>query len=516
MMSGTYDLRLVVLSYLVAVFASYTALDLAGRVSVARGSARPLWLAGGAVALGIGIWSMHFIGMLAFALPMSTAYDPITVLVSLLAAVAASLVALYTMSRPVARVGYLIAGGLSMGVGIAAMHYIGMLAMRMEAAISYDAPTVLLSLLIAVGASFAALWLAFTFRVERADVARWRWLKIASAMIMGGAIAGMPYTGMAAARFQSTEPVMTHTASISDLPLGIAIVAATCVVLGFTLLTSLFDRRLNVQSRAVDESSQRFQSLFQHNSDAVLTYDLHGTLLDANDAAVQLSGCSHAELIAGRFVHLLSSSDRAAVTALLQRAVAGTPQMMDLRITPVGREPVLLNTRLVPILISAQVVGVYIIATDITKRAMALDALTQSDAALRSALAQQQTLIATIQNLSTPVLPVHDGVLLLPLIGQITADRSEQIMQVLLGAVERHRARTVILDITGVSLIDTAVAAHLLQAIDAARLLGAASIMVGIAPEVAQTLVGLGVNLSAITIRSTLQDGIAHAIGTRH
>src|SRR5215212_275592 len=137
-MSGTYDLRLVALSYLVAVFASYTALDLAGRVTSSRGRVRKVWLLGGALSLGIGIWSMHFIGMLAFVLPMPTGYDLTLMLLSLLIAVLASAGALVAMSRPAARARHLLLGGPLVGAGIAAMHYTGMAAMRMEAAIGYD------------------------------------------------------------------------------------------------------------------------------------------------------------------------------------------------------------------------------------------------------------------------------------------------------------------------------------------------------------------------------------------
>jgi NO-binding membrane sensor protein with MHYT domain len=98
-MTGSYDHRLVVLSVVIAVMASYVALDLAGRVTSARGLARYLWLNGGAMAMGIGIWSMHYVGMLAFRLPVPVRYDWPTVLLSLLAAIFASAVALFVVSR---------------------------------------------------------------------------------------------------------------------------------------------------------------------------------------------------------------------------------------------------------------------------------------------------------------------------------------------------------------------------------------------------------------------------------
>src|SRR3977135_660996 len=119
---GSYDDRLVALSVFIAILASYAALDLSGRVTSARGWARVLWLVGGAVAMGIGIWSMHYIGMLAYSLPVRVFYYWPTVLLSLLAAIIASAIALFVVSRT--QMGVLRAGigGLLMGIGIASMH----------------------------------------------------------------------------------------------------------------------------------------------------------------------------------------------------------------------------------------------------------------------------------------------------------------------------------------------------------------------------------------------------------
>src|SRR5580692_11620440 len=129
--TGSYDYRLVALSVLIAVFASYAALDLAARVTAARGSVRFAWLLGGGAAMGTGIWSMHYIGMLAFSLPLPVLYDWPTVLLSFLAAVFASAIALFVVSRK--RMGLLaaLAGSVIMGAGIATMHYTGMEAMRL-------------------------------------------------------------------------------------------------------------------------------------------------------------------------------------------------------------------------------------------------------------------------------------------------------------------------------------------------------------------------------------------------
>ncbi|MEO7911119.1 MAG: MHYT domain-containing protein [Roseiflexaceae bacterium] len=510
-MSGTYDLRLVALSYLVAVFASYTALDLAGRVTSSRGRARALWLLGGSFSLGIGIWSMHFTGMLAFVLPMATSYDLPLVLLSLLVAVLASAGALVVMSRPTARARHLLVGGPLVGAGIAAMHYTGMAAMRMEATISYDPLLLALSIAIAIGAAMAALWLAFQFRADYDPTRRWQGLKFASALVMAIAITGMHYTGMAAARFTALAVPMSHASALSPLPLGVAIVGATLVILGFTLLSALFDRRFAAQSITLAESAQRHLSLFQYNSDAVFAYDLTGALLDANQAAIRITGASLEELRRNGLRALLAAEDGVRMADHMQAAVSGATQEYDLMLAR-GGDSVRLNLRNVPILIDGRVVGVYAIATDITERARAVAALRDNQAELRALVERQHGLLEIIREISTPVLPVHDRVLLLPLVGQLDAERGKQLTATLLAGVERHRASVVIIDITGVPLIDTAVASHLLQATVAANLLGAESVLVGVSPEVAQTLVQLGIDFGKLTTRSNLQAGVAYAV----
>src|SRR6266566_6224468 len=180
-MIGSYDYQLVALSVLIAIFASYAALELAGRTTAASGRARLAWLVGGATAMGVGIWSMHYIGMLAFSLPVPVLYDWPTVLLSLLAAVFAAAVALFVVSRQ--RMGWLRAlmGSAIMGSGIATMHYTGMAAMRLPAMCSYDPLFLTLSVVFAIVISLVALWLTFRFREEANNSARW---KVACAVVM--------------------------------------------------------------------------------------------------------------------------------------------------------------------------------------------------------------------------------------------------------------------------------------------------------------------------------------------
>lgn len=240
-LSSHYDLGLVALSVIIATLAAGAALDLAGRVTATHGRARSLWLAGGALAMGLGIWSMHYTGMLAFDLPVPVAYHVPTVALSLLAAILASGVALSLSSRERLDTTRLVLGSLVMGAGIAAMHYIGMAAMRHSAVTQWRVGLVALSVVIAVVVSAVALTLAF--RHGHAPSEAWTWRKAGSAILMGAAIPSMHYTGMAAATFYASDqlPNLTHTLSISDLGAG-ALGAGTVMVLLAAIGTSVLDR----------------------------------------------------------------------------------------------------------------------------------------------------------------------------------------------------------------------------------------------------------------------------------
>src|SRR5246500_4778974 len=248
---GSYNYALLAPLVVIAMLASYAALDLAGRVTAAVGWSRAVWLLGGAGAMGTGIWSMHYIGMLAFILPVPVAYHWPTVLLSLLAAILASVVALAVVSRQKMGASRAVAGSVLMGTGIASMHYIGMAAMRLPAICQFNSPLVVMSVAFAVLISFAALWITFHFRDEKKGIG---WEKLAGAVVMGVAIPVMHYTGMAAASFMPSDtPVdLSHAVSISTLGTA-GIVAVTFVVLGLALLTSSVDRRFAARTLELQE-----------------------------------------------------------------------------------------------------------------------------------------------------------------------------------------------------------------------------------------------------------------------
>jgi len=286
-LKGSYDLRLVCLSVLIAVLAAYAALDLAGRLTTTRGKVRMAWLSGGAIALGSGIWAMHYVGMEAFRLPIPVLYDWPTVLLSLLAAILASAVALFTVSRPRVDLWKIVYGGFSVGGGIASMHYIGMDAMRLRAMCVYSTPLVVLSVAVAIVISFAALELSFSLR-DRPHV--WGWRKPIAAVLMGSAIAGMHYIGMAAVDFAPTASVQGSLA----YAVGVSNLAVVCIaVVVITLLFVVFfsaslNRKFSLQTRRLEESQLLLQTVFENMSEGIVVMDRNRDILLTNKVGNKL------------------------------------------------------------------------------------------------------------------------------------------------------------------------------------------------------------------------------------
>ncbi|AFJ54974.1 putative bifunctional diguanylate cyclase/phosphodiesterase [Pseudomonas paracarnis] len=251
MLIGSYSTSLVVISLCVAILASYTALDLAGRIATAKGRAVYLWITGGAVAMGVGIWSMHFIGMLALRLPFALGFEVGITLFSLLIAVLSSGFALWLVSQPRLPVWQLAFGALVMGAGIASMHYTGMAAMRMTPGIDYDPTLFGASLVIAVVASGAALWIAFNLRRNTPYV---RLARGGAAVVMGVAIVGMHYTGMAAARFADGSFCGAALTGLSGKGLDNLVLVTSLAVLVIALLTSVLDARLEARTAVLADS----------------------------------------------------------------------------------------------------------------------------------------------------------------------------------------------------------------------------------------------------------------------
>ncbi len=240
-----HDPSLVILSIVIAIFASYTALDLVNSLSTSKGRARVYWLAGGALAMGVGIWSMHFIGMLAFSIQgLNIFYDLPLLVLSIIVAVMASALALHIVSREEPTVEVYIIGSLVMGTAIAGMHYIGIASMILAARFSWNWNLVIASILIAFAASFGALLIGFKLRSD-ISVRGFIYRGIGG-IIMGFAIAGMHYTAMAAMDFiLDPDFVLPNQFLLATDGLASAVIIATLVILGIALTGSNMDRALS-------------------------------------------------------------------------------------------------------------------------------------------------------------------------------------------------------------------------------------------------------------------------------
>ena len=240
-MEGTYNHWLVVTSVVVAILAAYTALDMVNRVNRSRRSTAILWLMAGGAAMGVGIWSMHFIGMLAFRLPIAIGFDPLITLVSMAASMASSTFALWLVSQATLPTWRVIPGAVLMGAGIATMHYLGMEAMQMQPGIQYQPLWFVGSIIVAIVASWTALRVFYLLRNQQ----KWT-VRLAASALLGLAIVGMHYTGMAAAQFppDAVCGAADGQNAVNPNVLAVIVTLLTVTALGVVLLLSLMDRKM--------------------------------------------------------------------------------------------------------------------------------------------------------------------------------------------------------------------------------------------------------------------------------
>lgn len=304
LLEGRSDAWLVALSIVIAVVSSGVALRLATIAQASKGLAHQIPLLSGSLVLGSGIWSMHFVGMLAFDLCLTVHYDLGLTLISMAPSLLASWIALKVLSRAQTNSMALLIGGLCVGVGIGAMHYSGMASMQMAPLLRYDPAWFAASLLVAVALSTLALWTRFALR-EKLSWPCWV-TKLVSTLLMGAAIAGMHYTAMAAARFVGTPAMIEgpDTSGVRTLAMTVAL-AAFAVIGAIALLTGLL--RYRALWQRVESNEQRLQSMVDMAVDGIITIDHKGCIQAYNPAAEAIFGWTAAETL-GRNVSMLMPS----------------------------------------------------------------------------------------------------------------------------------------------------------------------------------------------------------------
>lgn len=293
----SYSPGLVVLSLIIAALASYTAFHTAGRLKTPGPKHKTLWAMSGGLCLGGGIWSMHFIAMLAVDMGMPVTYDPLLLALSIVFAVAASWFAFLILRFFQPRRLVHLLGALLIGSGIVSMHYVGMEAMKMEAEVTYNSFLVTLSLVIAFIASFTALRLLS--RVPRVqNRLRQEAGFIGSSLVMGAAIAGMHYTGMAAASFEhSNAGIAAGPDAVNTELLSIFIGMGIMSILIITTIVAVFDRQMEFKKNQLSYVDNLYQNIIHSANDAIITSNMDMLITSWNQAAERIFGHRKADVV---------------------------------------------------------------------------------------------------------------------------------------------------------------------------------------------------------------------------
>ncbi|MDQ6873034.1 MAG: ATP-binding protein [Gemmatimonadota bacterium] len=327
MLDQSYNPILVALSVLIATIGAYVAIEIAQRVRAALRRRRLFWVYGGAVAMGLGIWSMHFVGMLALHLPIPVWYDAPVVALSYVAAVIGCVIAFSIFNRAAVGSGLLVLASIFMGFAIAGMHYTGMAAMRMNSHVLYDPLIFAASVAVAISVSFAALALIRNLLANSSEPRVWL-KKAAAALLMGFAVAGMHYTGMAAAFFTRgpTDWRPTDNVVLGTYQLGLVVAATSAALLGIALAATQFER-WTLTTRG------RFEHLLELSPQVVWFGGPDGRITYLNPYWYEYTGLSERRALGDGWIDAVHPEDRERVTEHWDEAVReGTDYQLELRL----------------------------------------------------------------------------------------------------------------------------------------------------------------------------------------
>ncbi|MCK0769808.1 EAL domain-containing protein [Chromohalobacter canadensis] len=307
---GHWNPWLIVLSCLVAWLAASIGLLIGERMQDAEGRERRwVWLMAGAGMMGLGVWSMHFTGMLALRLPLPMQYDISLTLISLLPAMLGSGYALHSMAIPHPSPGRALGAGFVLGTGIGAMHYLGMEAMRMPVEVHYDVILFTLSLVVAWALGIVAMLLhRRCVRHQRLTHLNGRLLGVAACISL--AISGMHYVAMSATYYMPT-PAPHHTVETSSEWLAISVSGAVTLVLMLVALSVFIDRRLQRHARQSTMSREQLMEVIAAINDAFLLFDSHGRIVLSNRAFTAMTGYTSTD-IQGKPLSVLEHSHESA------------------------------------------------------------------------------------------------------------------------------------------------------------------------------------------------------------
>lgn len=365
LMGSSLDIKLVLFSSALAVLAAYTTLDLLEWISRSRGWVRFLWVMFGSLVMGIGVWSMHFVGMLSFSMAMGYAYNFNQVLLSFIAAVAASAFALHLAGRFQPRRWRLAAGSLFLAAGIVAMHFIGMSAML--GTITYHGSVVLLSVLIALAASYAALELSCWAYQAEANGKGGNGLKLCSGLLLGAGAAAAHYAGLIGARFQAAPyaAFFDGAAVLRNKWMAYVILGGTVLTLGCSLVSLIVSRKFVSQQSKLLRNEKMLRTLYENNQDGIVTIDSSLRVIGINRAAAQIFRVSPGEYL-NCPVSSLVAAYKEEEAALWGDFLNAEQRTVETRVELHNRAQIDVHLMTVPLELEKQLVGHYIIIRDIT------------------------------------------------------------------------------------------------------------------------------------------------------
>lgn len=333
--SGAYDPLWVAVSIMIAAFAAFATLHIAEQIGqTVRRAPRLAWLVTGSLSLGGGIWAMHFVGLQAFSLPRPVSYDTVLTLSSIVPGMLAGAVALWVASQPRHDRWHLLLGGLLFGAGIGALHYSGMAAMRLDGSVRYDPALFSLSWAVAVALATLALWINSELR------ARWgrRLARLAGSLALGGAMAGMHYTAMAATYYIADGMSHPPAAAISPSILAMLVSVFSMLLIGITLAASLLGRSREIAARLY-ESERRVRRIIESSQEGFAIVDADNRVIEVNDAMCALLETPREALVGRSVYEYVDAAARPVLTEQIRKRQSGERLSYEIELTlPNGRK----------------------------------------------------------------------------------------------------------------------------------------------------------------------------------
>ncbi len=454
MLDQSYNYNLVALSVAIATTGAYVAIEIAQRVRAAVRRRRLFWVYGGALAMALGIWSMHFVGMLALHLPIPVWYDAPVVFLSFVAAAIGCGIAFAIFNRALVGSGLLVVASIFMGFAIAGMHYTGMAAMRMNSHVLYDPLIFAASVGVAITVSFAALALTRNLLATSSQPRAWL-KKTGASVLMGLAVAGMHYTGMAAALFTRgpTGWQPTDHAVLGTYQLGLVVVATSATLLGIALAATQFER-WTLTTRG------RFEHLPELSPQVVWFGGPDGRITYCNPYWYEYTGLSERRTLGDRWIDAIHPEDRERVVERWRAATRdGRDYELELRLRGRDDKYCWFLARSRPARDESGKIDAWLgIAVDIEKRKKA------EEEAWAASQAKSEFLASMSHELRTPLNAIggYAELLALGIRGPLNADQAQDIARI---RRSQQHLLTLIQDVLNFAKVDAGQAEYHITAV---------------------------------------------------